>query len=69
MAADDDVSVTYRAVDELPYNTPAVFVVSPDGRHLDVLMSRAAGIDAIAEAFGLMYPVLQKRLMGLHAVA
>lgn len=61
------VTVTYRAVDDLPGEVPALFAAT-DG-HLDVLFSRAATVDEIVNALGSMRCELARTAFDLHAVA
>lgn len=69
MPKNENLTVDYRPVDELPGGVPMVLAVSPDGQHLDVLMSRAASVDEIAAAFQVGYKALRRCAMELHAVA
>lgn len=46
-----------------------VLAVSPDGQHLDVLMSRAASVDEIAAAFQVGYAAMARCSIGLLPVA
>lgn len=63
------VTVDYVPVDELPGGAPMVLAVSPDGQHLDVLMSRAASVDEIAAAFQVGYAAMSQCSIGLLPVA
>lgn len=69
MPNNEIVTVDYRPVDELPGGVPMVLAVSPDGRHLDVLMSRAATVDELAAAFQVGYRAMRRCSMELLPVA
>ena len=61
-----DVEVRHIAVDELPGGVPMLWEVGPES--VTVLMSRAAGVDEIAAAFGPMYRAMAESVV-LRAVS